>query len=419
MGRVGNPHSLVIISIALLSVCGCKESGRIDYIDDSLAAPGKLTVVGSTSIAGGAIIKYTLPNDANLLGAKAVYERNGEICETSASRYIDTLVVNGFGTTEPQKVSLYSVGINEKLSEPVTIDITPLTPAIESVEIDIRAAFGGVAIMFTNESRAALAVELSRADSLGEFQPVRTFYTESSGGTLYQRGLDTLTSDYQVILRDRWNNKSEPVVRTLSPLPEAKLAKSGFSIYALAGDNTSIVSNIAAYAISNLWDGQVDVNTIYAGLYGTLPRSFTISLGCRAILSRMSVHARRRTVQYTYEYSDCPRLYEIYGCDNLPDADGSWDNWTLLGSFETVKPSGYEADGSVGTVTAADMDYFAIQGDEHEFLPTDEIPDPYVPVRYVRMRVLHTFLTYGMKDYSKPAGQLIFNELTFWGSIIK
>ena len=119
----------ILIPIYIL---GCKDEGRIDHIDDSAPAPLPVTVLEVTSKPGGAVIKYEIPDDDNLLGVKVVYTRNNELCESKASRYVDTLVVEGFGNTLPQEVKLYSVGVNEKLSEPVTTTIQPLLPPVQS-----------------------------------------------------------------------------------------------------------------------------------------------------------------------------------------------------------------------------------------------------------------------------------------------
>ncbi|MDR2038199.1 MAG: DUF4959 domain-containing protein, partial [Bacteroidales bacterium] len=100
---------ICILSILIpLAIIGCKEEGRVDYVDDDAPAPAPVTIVKVTNTPGGAVIKYKVPDDDNLLGVKVVYTRNGEVCESKASKYADTLVVQGFGNTDPQMVNLYS-----------------------------------------------------------------------------------------------------------------------------------------------------------------------------------------------------------------------------------------------------------------------------------------------------------------------
>ncbi|MDR3246880.1 MAG: DUF4959 domain-containing protein, partial [Prevotellaceae bacterium] len=113
----------------------CKDEIRLVYSNESSEKPAQVTVIKNTPRQGGAVIKYIIPKDKNLLGVKAVYERNGEICETKASLYTDSLTMEGFGDTQTYDVSLYSVGRNGNLSDPIEIQITPLTPPIHSTTI--------------------------------------------------------------------------------------------------------------------------------------------------------------------------------------------------------------------------------------------------------------------------------------------
>ena len=68
----------------LAFLASCEELGRIDQIDESAPAPKAATVTSVESKPGGAIIRFTIPNDDNLMGVKAVFERNGETCESMA-----------------------------------------------------------------------------------------------------------------------------------------------------------------------------------------------------------------------------------------------------------------------------------------------------------------------------------------------
>ena len=61
--------------LSLLSWYGCKEEGRIDIINEDAPAPLPLTEVTVTPRHGGAVLRYQIPNDENLLCVKAVYER--------------------------------------------------------------------------------------------------------------------------------------------------------------------------------------------------------------------------------------------------------------------------------------------------------------------------------------------------------
>ncbi|MGO3306471.1 MAG: DUF4959 domain-containing protein, partial [Sphingobacterium sp.] len=132
--------------LMLCLIFGCKEEGRVDFIDENAPAPKSVEVVEVVNTLGGAIIRFKLPEDNNLLGVKAVYNRNGETVETKASLYVDTLSIEGFGNDLPQDIQLFSIGKNEKLSDPVSVQIKPLSPPVQTVQFDLEAGFGGVIV---------------------------------------------------------------------------------------------------------------------------------------------------------------------------------------------------------------------------------------------------------------------------------
>jgi hypothetical protein len=397
-----------IVCLTVVLGQGCKEEGRLDQIDESAPAPGKVTVSEVTNTAGGAIIRFQIPKDDNLLGVKAVYERNGEVCETKASLYIDTLAVEGFGDTQPRQVDLYGVGINGKLSEPVSVTVNPLEPPIVSAVKDMWVAFGGVGITFNNHSRANLAITLM-ADTTGtdEWKPLQTFYTRADTGVYYQRELDPREYRFALFIRDRWNNCSDTLFRTITPLEETPIPKSKFSCLKLPDD---FWEQMSSFNIERAWDSNLGTfwaSAVQANDYITrFPRHFTISMGQKAIISRMKMYSRRDDAYRNQGV----RKWQLWGSDN-PPADGSWDNWRLLGEWEAFKPSGYEKDGAVGDITQDDINYVVSNGAEAEVLITEQTPDPYIPVTHLRVRIMQAF------DPQFVQGQTIITELEFWGQI--
>src|SRR5690606_8909568 len=206
-------------------IVACKEEGRIDYIDENAPAPATVEVVDVENTPGGAIIKFKIPNDNNLLGVKAVYERNGEMVEKKASLYVDTIVVEGFGNTQSQDIKLFSIGKNEKISAAVSAKITPLPPPVRSVDFDVQSGFGGVIVeLDKNKTNADLSLVLM-ADTLGngKYVDMQTFHTKSDKIKFPRRGLKTQPTKFGVYLRDRWNNKSDTLFRELTPIEEQKI----------------------------------------------------------------------------------------------------------------------------------------------------------------------------------------------------
>jgi hypothetical protein len=411
---------ILMITVLMYIVSGCKEEGRLDHIDDSAPAPAPVTVEKVTNKPGGAVIKYKIPKDKNLLGVKVVYTRNGELCESKASKYTDTLVVEGFGTTESQEAQLYSVGINGKLSESVSVPIAPLRPPVQSVKFDVKASFGGVIISLDeNYSRADIAVVLMMADTFEystgkkmKWVDLQTFYTQSVSRVFTRRGLDTITTDFGLYIRDRWGNMSDTIYRQLTPIEEVKLPKTTYVNAALPTDYFEPAEGESKYRLDQIWLGGEAANgTFFASSHsGPMPQWFTINLGYKASISRFQKWPRSGNELYS---GSAPRIFELWGSDN-PNPDGSWDeSWRLLGSFEQFKPSGYGEGREVGPITSEDNDYF-YNRTEFELMPSEEVPDPYITITHLRFRTLSTFNTYGTEMTS---GQVIIGELTFWGQL--
>src|SRR5687768_3907386 len=77
----------------------CKEESFWQEPTDT-NPPGEISNVEVENIPGGAILRYALPHDEDLLYVKAVYSlKDGITSEVRASLYNDTLKIQGFGDT--------------------------------------------------------------------------------------------------------------------------------------------------------------------------------------------------------------------------------------------------------------------------------------------------------------------------------
>jgi hypothetical protein len=404
----------VLLTLCPILWTGCKEEGRIDFVENASPAPQPVAIVRVTNTQGGAVVKYQVPDDENLLGVKVVYTRNGEICESKASKYVDTLSIQGYGTTDSQSFELYSVGIGGKLSAPVSGTFTPLTPAVRTVKFDVEETFGGVLVAIDeNITKADLAVVLM-ADTgrSGKWEDIHTFYTRAEIIKLSRRGLDPKMMDFGVYLRDRWNNKSDTIWKTLTPVEEIKIPKANFRNAALPTDYFVTAENNTGYRLENMWNGEevANGNFFASGHSGPMPQWFTIDLGGKYSISRIQKWPR---ANYEIYSGTAPRIFQVWG-STAPNPSGEWDeSWTLLGEFEQFKPSGYGEGMEVGPITDEDRDYF-YNRTEFVLAPADNIIDPYIPVTHLRFKVLSTFATYGTET---TMGQIIIAELTFWGQI--
>ena len=404
-----------LIAVLLMAVAACKEQDRLDHINNSTPAPAAVVIKSIKDTPGGAVIRYTIPDDDNLLGVKAVYIRNGELNEVKASRYVDSLKVEGFGNTDAQKIEIYSVGTNGKLSAPTAATIHPLTPIVRSVKFDLEATFGGVAVSLDNNTaNAELAIVLMTDTSeIQEWKELQTFHTKAESMKFPRRGLQVKALKYGVYLRDRWGNVSDTISKTLLPIEEIKLPKDGFRNAALPTDFYQPAEDWDGWRLEKLWDGGEGPTNknFYASKHSApIPVWFTISLGHKMSISRIQKWPRESYELYS---GPAPRVFQVWGSSN-PNPDGSWDNsWHLLGEFEQKKPSGYREGRDVGPVTDEDRDYW-YNKTEFELIPTKQAPDPYQTVTHLRFKILSTFGSYGT---DATMGQVIIAELTFWGQL--
>lgn len=383
-----------IVYIGLLCLCCCKEDLLRPLNKDE--APGPVTNVQVENISGGAKISYNRPKDNNLLYVKAVYAiRPGVEREVKASYYQNKLTIDGFPDTLSYPVQLYAVSRGEKASDPVTISIKPLTPPVKDVfnQLQIAATFGGVRINFVNAAEADIVISVLAADSLNDLVPAETFYTKRKEGTFAARGFNTTKRKFAAFVRDRWNNHSDTLYAELSPLFEQKLDKAKFKEVDLPTDTWQ--GHIST-KIPNLWDDKLGGNIFHTKPGSGLPQWFTMDMGVKATLSRFRLHHRDGTTDGPYTGGD-PKIYEIWG-SNSPANDGSWESWTLLSRFESVKPSGLPE----GTVTTEDKQFAVVDGEDFDF------PADIAPMRYLRFK---TIKVWGALDHMYIA------ELTFWGNV--
>ncbi|WP_316836531.1 DUF5000 domain-containing lipoprotein [Pedobacter nutrimenti] len=376
----------------------CSKEGRLDFVDSNLPAPAQISGVKVDPTPGGAILTYKLPADQNLAYVKAVYEiQPGVFREAKSSRYTDTLRLVGFGDTLNHTVQLFSIGKNEKSSEPILVGVAPKTPPVRSVfkTADFTATFGGVNVSFKNPDKADLAIVVMRdTTGNGKLVTVATFYTAAVSGNFAARGFESKPQKFALFIRDRWNNKSDTLVKSLTPKFEIEIPKSTWKPLVLPTDQTAIAD--PGYSIPNLWNGLADKRLYASSNASSLPQWITIDLGKKVLLSRFKQYMEQNFHCYI---GSGLKTFELWG-SNSPDPDGGWTQWTKLGTFNTLKPSGLP----LGQKTAEDINYAVNLGADFNF----ETQPP--PVRYLRLKSLETY---------SSSGQVVIMELTLWGQIVE
>lgn len=421
---------LSCIGVIAILFIGCDDGGRIDQIDNSILAPKAVTVTSVRSIPGGAVIKVGLPNDPNLKGVVAKYVRNGVQVETRISRYVDSLTIEGFASTDAQKVNVHAFNSNGDLSAPVEVTINPEAPAVQTVQVSMEQSFGGVKIHIENNTfKENLAVvlmacadptEVDKADEDRKWVEVTTLFTASEDIYLSRRGLEPKETLFGCYLRDNWGNRSGKTIAVLTPREEVEIDATKVLYYNPGDDNSYATSS--SYPIMALWDRTYTGNSpnLYASNSNCpFPQWLTFDLGKRVVLSRIQKWGRK---SYQPFQNANPRDYEFWGAIEDPkgkpanpaNEHGFADCWFKIGTYTQPKPSGYNPDGTPGTITDEDIVCWN-QGTEFEMDPL-QFPDAYKELRYLRLVVLDTYQTWNTINRK---GQFQLEEILAFGQVLE
>jgi hypothetical protein len=190
---------------------------------------------------------------------------------------------------------------------------------------------------------------------------------------------------------------------------EVLIPRDRFKNAALPGDYFTAYAG--AYALENIWDG--GIYNLYASALLSppkMPQYFTIDLGRSVVVYRFKLYPRSGGLEL-YKGAG-PRFFELWGSMD-PPADGSWDNWYKLGEWEQHKPSGYGAGANVGPVTEEDIAWFN-SGGNYVIEATDDIPSPFVVVKFLRFKINHTFDSYA----GAASGNVVIAEMEFYGGAL-
>jgi hypothetical protein len=368
---------IVLISFLIVLALGCAKETTLGPLEGNTTPPGKVTNVSWVPGPGNATISYALPPDRDLLYVKAIYYlANGREMEVKASYYGNSLKVEGFGDMEEHEVKLYAVNRSEVASDPTIVKVKPLENPIWAVfrSMTVAPDFGGIRFRAKNISKADLAIEILAEDSTGKMMPTsKNIYTSAEDVDQAIRGYDSIPRNFAITVRDRWLNYSDTLMSRLTPLYETIIPKSGYRGVTLPGD----VSLHTATTLAGMWDGDIDgwPRVTMTSSAVLTPQWITFDIGRLAALSRIVIWDYPEYLNgRTYFYGGNLREFEIWGSAN-PASDGSWDSWTKLGTFISVKPSG----GAYGVNTSEDNDV-GRAGLNYNF----DIGKP--KVRYLRIR---------------------------------
>jgi len=390
-----------IVCVCLLN--SCSEDNHSAYGGDGIA-PGKVVINSVENTAGGAVIRFTPPNDPDLLYIKGKYSDENNIQkEVVVSSYIDSLSIIGFGLTGNYPVDVTAIDIGDNESEPETVIISPLEAPIHAILESIEGAqdFGGINISYQNPTRAEVSLNMSVEEENGEIVFKESFYTSQANSSYSFRGYDSEPTIFVIYVEDRWGNQTTRKSFEITPLEDEFLDKGFFSIVSMPGDESFSEYGFSA---NQIWDGSWS-NQWNCGHtnFLPLPHQLTLDLGQTASLNRFKLYQRGGSELYKHGNPKVFRMYGRSNLENLPiyDPDDPGDGWIFLGEFESFKPSGLPP----GSNT--DEDYlFQDNGEDFVFSFESQQHN----IRYVRLVNLESWNNQMVT---------VIGELSFWGSIIE
>jgi len=369
----------IFISLLML-VMACKEEGRRMSSSDDSVAPQQPTGITYKPLFGGARFYYSLPNDEDLLSVDAKYTNDkNQSYSFSASYYVDSLDVYGFGDTITYNVELFAVDRAGNKSVPTVVKVKPLESAISRVmkSVQVKSGFSSFFIDWKNE--------------LGQSINIYADFSYTKGGTKYQftsvfssnllterRFVENLTLtpaepvSVSIRVQDLYGNMSAPVDKGALVLYEdVKIPKAKWYLPPTASLKGGVpqcfgdgLEGRARYVIDDMIDRGDNLNFMHTqsrgrtGLAadGNMPWNFIIDLGDYYELSRIITVQRHsgginNVDRGQYYQSENVGLYKMYIWD---DDSVKWTPITLVKIPVPVGLSGLEF---VKKGEAGDMSY--------------------------------------------------------------
>jgi len=376
---------VTVLLIATLFV-GCKK----EELDTT--PPGQVTNISYRPTSGGAVLKFTAPNDKDLLYVKACYTNSlGNQVFKVASYYNDSIEIDGFNDEVARTVKLYAVDNTNNQSVAAEIEVTPSKSYIYLVQESLVMSkdLGGVRLKWLNPAAKTVFVYVYYTDSLKTYE--RILSSNADTASIIMRGLESKNYDFSIMVEDFSGNKTNVLKKgTYKPLLEQKIDKSTWTIV----QNLSVNGDIWEGKMTAFFDDVVDTkesgtdNSYFiisrANNGGMLnwPLNIVLDLNKTVQINRFVVWQRA----FTYinaEQNGVSTAYYYYQSDNMKSFNVyiSTDKakWTSLGTFDIGNPA--DADGKIPDAKIKE----AIDG--HEF-SLSEISQPF---RYIKIALLSNF----------------------------
>jgi len=307
--------NLIVVALLLL-MFSCEEETIHMATSNDKTPPSQPTNVTYTPLYGGARFHYTVPDDEDLLNIEARYtNKSGESFSFTASYFVDSLDIYGFGDTINYDVEVYAVDRAGNKSAPVIVSVKPLESAIARVikSLDLKPAFGAFFVDWENELEQSINVyvDFSYTQNGEVKQFTSVFSSNLESDRRYVEDLDLGQDepvDVEIRVSDIYGNTSDPVdMGQITLLEDAALDKSNWFLPltndSIGGIPQAFGSNSEG-RLTLVIDGIIDegnnLNYIHTGgrgrtgnsADGNMPWNIIVDLGDYYELSRIVTHQR-------------------------------------------------------------------------------------------------------------------------------
>lgn len=383
----------LLLVFFLLVACDSREKKPLV---DTVGQPEPVYNVNVENEPGAATIFYSLRDDPSILYVMAEYTSGGnnEFRRVKSSIFKNYVKLEGFGEEGSYDIELYTVSRSEKKSEPVNVTVNPERPLVHYLfdSMTVAATFGGINIEFENEEEIENVIHVAYKDSVGAWTDYDQHFSSNKSVQYTVRGFEPKSTEFAIHITDKWRNSSDTLLIELTPLYEEELDKSLWKDMDLIDDFNE--GQYSTWGLPNLWmPGPKAFFYQNPAKAEVLPNWVTIDLGKNYFFGRMKLNQLSHS--NAWKYGKCsPHLFQIHG-SNEPTTN--WDDWTLLGDFESIKPSGLP----VGQLSEEDLRLNDV-GEDFNFIIKNE------SYRYIRFKTLETW---GNVKY------MCALELTLWGQV--
>lgn len=413
------------IAALLILISSCDDDINRNKSDDS-TPPSPVTNVEYKPLFGGARFFYTLPNDEDLLHVEASYTNDKDKTYSfSASYFVDSLDVYGFGDIKSHEVQLYAVDRAGNKSQPVAVKVTPLEPAITRVgeSLEVKPAFNSFFVDWKNELEQSINiyVDFSYTQNGEKKEFTSVFSSNLPEDRRFVENLRLSSGEpvkVKIRVADIYDNITDPIdMGEVSLLTDIEIPKSDWYLPP-ANDSMGGIPQAFGDALEGrlryLIDGIIDrgdnLNFMHTGSRGrtgdsddgNMPWNVIIDLGAEYKLSRIVTHQRHsgginnvnRGQYYKYENVG---LYEMFTWDE----DNS--EWVYVTEHMIPVPEGLSELEFVKKGEAGDQAY--MYPDDPKFTK---------PTRYFRYRATKGFSA----NYTRDDANCL-SEITLFGQKVK